>query len=101
MLNPFTPGKSITVTVTASSAATALPATSSGQIRVVSPAANAVAFIAFGTSTVAVVIPTTATNGMPIPPGDVEVFTVPRDATHVAVIGTNSNTLYFTAGDGQ
>lgn len=101
MLNPFTPGSSIAVSVTATSAATALPTLSANQIMVSAPAANAVAFIAFGTASTTVVIPTTQQNGCPILPGTVQVFTVPPGATHVAVIGSVSSTLYFTAGDGQ
>jgi len=102
MLNPFTPGLTIAVAVTASSVATSLVATKKGNSVVVSaPSANAIAFIAFGSSTTTVVIPTTAQNGYPILPGTKEVLTVPPGATHVAVIGTVASTLYFTGGDGQ
>ncbi len=102
MLPPFTPGNSVTITVTASSAATILPlSTGARQIRVSSLAANAISFIAFGTASTTVVIPTTTTNGCPILPGTVEMFTVGAGVTHVAVIGTLNNTLYFTSGDGE
>jgi len=101
MLNPFTPGSSIAVSVTASSAATVLPTLRGNQIMVSAPAGNVIAFIAFGTASTTVVIPTTQTNGCPILPGTVQVFTVPPGSTHVSVIGTVGSTLYFTAGDGE
>lgn len=101
MLNPFTPGASIAVAVTASSVATSLPALGGNQIVVSSPAANAIAFIAFGTGSTTVVIPTTSANGYPILPGTKETLTVPANATHVAVIGSVSSTLYLSTGDGQ
>lgn len=99
-LAPFTPGNSIAVSVTATSAYTALPTGHGDQIMVSSPVANAIAFIAFGISTTTVVVPTTSTNGCPILPGTVQVFTVPPGVTGVSVIGSTSSTLYFTAGDG-
>ncbi len=101
MLNPFTPGQTIAVTATGASVATALPTTKGNQVMVSSPGTNGIAFIAFGISTTTVVIPTTATNGTPILPGSIQLFTVPASATHVSVIGTLNNTLYFTAGDGE
>lgn len=100
-LAPLTPGSNIAITVAATSAAVALPLLYGDQIMVTSPAANAIAFIAFGISTLTVVIPTgTNRNGVPILPGTVNVFTVPPAATHIATIGTVANTLYVTGGDG-
>lgn len=99
-LAPITPGNTVAVAVTASSAASLLPASQGDQIMVTSGAGNAIAFIAFGISSTTVVIPTTTTNGCPILPGTVQVFTVPPTNTHVAVIGSTSSTLYFTRGDG-
>ena len=105
-LEPFTPSLTKAITVSATSAALALPLTSSpvqrpNQVMVSSLAANAVAFIAFGISTDTVVIPTgTASNGTPILPGTVQIFTVPPTATHILSIGTAANTLYVTEGDG-
>jgi hypothetical protein len=101
MMNPFTPGSTIAVSVTATSAATALPTLRGNQVMVSAPAGNVIAFIAFGVSNTTVVVPTTQTNGCPILPGTVQVFTVPSTATHVSVIGTVASTLYFTAGDGE
>lgn len=101
-LEPFTPGSSIAITVAATSAAVALPTKPGDQVRIASLSGNAIAYIAFGISTVAVVAPTgTASNGVPILPGSVEIFTVPPNATSIATIGTAANTLYVTAGDGQ
>jgi hypothetical protein len=100
-LAPFTPGNSVAVTVSATSAVTTLPTTHGDQVRVSSLAANAISFIAFGISTTTVVIPTgTSANGIPVLPGTIETFTVPPGTTSVAVIGTAANTLYFTCGDG-
>lgn len=106
-LAPITPGNSIAITVAATSAAVAIPGRSAmtqgaDQVYVTSLAANAVAFVAFGISTMTVVIPTgTAANGIPILPGTSRVFTVPPGYTHIATIGTAGNTLYVTVGDGQ
>lgn len=100
-LAPMTPGNSIAITVAATSAAVALPSKYGDQIMISSLAGNAIAYIAFGISTVAVVAPTsTAQNGVPILPGTVQTFTVPGNATHIASIGTVANTLYITGGDG-
>lgn len=111
-LAPFTPANTVAITVTASSAVTALPvATATGlpttaahgdQVRISSLSGNAICYIAFGISTTTVVIPTgTAANGVPILPGTVETFTIPPGITSIAVIGTLNNTLYVTCGDGQ
>jgi len=100
-IDPFTPGGSFAITVASSSAAVALPTKTGNQIRISSLAANAVAFFAFGSSTLTVVIPTgTQANGMPILPGTSVVVTVPANATYIATIGTAANTLYVTSGDG-
>ena len=100
-LAPATASNTVAISVTASSAATALPTRGGDQIIVTSPAANAIAFIAFGTSSTTVVIPTTSANGIPILPSTAQTFTVPQGNTHVAVIGTSGSTLYFTVVDGE
>ncbi len=98
---PLTPANTITVTVSATSAAVALPTPVGNQIVVTSLAANAIAFIALGISTTTVVIPTgTKQNGFPILPGTANVFTVGDYTTHIATIGTAANTLYISCGDG-
>lgn len=99
-LAPFTPGYTKIITVAATTASLALP-TGGDQILVSSLAANAIAFINFGDSTVTVVIPTgTQQAGTPILPGTVQTFTIPIGATHIASIGTAANSLYITRGDG-
>jgi hypothetical protein len=56
------------------------------------------AFVVFGTSSS---ITASTTTSMPLPPGDVEVFTVPPQTSYVAVIGTSSTgTFYATPGEG-
>ncbi len=100
-LAPMTPGNTVAIAVTATSVATLLPTRGGGQIIVTSPLANNIAFIAFGSASTTVVIPTTAQNGCPILPGTAQTFTVPPGNTHVAVIGTVASTLYFTVGDGE
>jgi hypothetical protein len=99
-LSPFTPGNTVAITITSSSAETAIQTGTGDQVMVSSLAGNAIAFVAFGISSTTVTIPTTATNGTPILPGTVQVFTVPPGTTHIAVIGT-SGTLYVTRGDGE
>lgn len=99
VINPFTPNSAGTVSATVA-ATTANIALSKGgvnqQIMVQSLAANAVAFINFGDSTV-----TAATaTGTPILPGQIYLFTVGANVTNVATIGTAGNTLYFTSGIG-
>lgn len=97
MLNPFTPGGSVTLPATTSSANVALPTLKGNQALIYAPAANAAAFIKFGDSTVAA-----ATTDIAIPPGFNRIFTIPSGATHVAAItGASTATLYFTTGDGQ
>ncbi len=99
-LAPFTPGNTKIITVAATTASLALP-TGGDQVLISSIAANAIAFVNFGDSTVTVVIPTgTQQAGTPILPGTVQTFTIPNGATHIATIGTTSNILYVTRGDG-
>lgn len=101
-LAPFTPANSVAATVAATSAVVPLPSGSGDQVMVSSLAGNAIAYVAFGVSTLTVVIPTgTPANGIPILPGTVTVFSVPPRATHAGTIGTAGNTVIFTSGDGQ
>lgn len=95
---PFTPASAGTVsrTVSGSTAAVALFKGSVNQtVMVTSPAANAIAFIEFGDSTVVSV----AATGTPVLPGAIMVFTVGPNVTHMAAIGS-SGTLYVTSGHG-
>lgn len=96
-LMPFTPTNSVTRAVTTSTANVALARKGANQVLIYAPAANAVAFIKFGDSTV-----TATTSDIAIAPGFNRIFTIPPDVTHVAAITAASTaTLYFTNGDGQ
>lgn len=96
MMNPFTPGGTVSRTVTGTSANVALSKASAQQVMVTSAAGNSIAFIKFGDSSAV----TAAVTDTPILPGTVQVFTISGTATHVAAIGTTGTTLYFTTGDG-
>lgn len=95
--NPFTPGATVTLAVTTSTGNVALGVPLiEKQVRIASLAANAAAFIRFGSSTV-----TAAVTDVPILPGTVTIFSVGADVTHVAAItGASTATLYFTSGQG-
>ncbi len=96
---PFTAMTAGTVsrTVSGSTAAVALAKTGVPQtVLVISPTANAIAFIEFGDSTVVSV----AATGLPILPGTVMALTVAPSVTHMAAIGS-AGTLYVTCGHGQ
>jgi len=101
-MNPFTPGATATLSATTSSSNAALSNQAAAQnvggqqCRIAAPAGGSIAFIKFGTSSV-----TAAVTDTPILPGSVEMFTIPANATHVAVItGTSTQTLYVTTGYG-
>lgn len=94
-LAPFTPGGTVILAVTGSTGSVALAVGGGDQVRLLSIAANAILFFKFGTSTV-----TAAVTDTPLIPGEVEIFTVPPGATHIAAIGTVSTNLYATRGDG-
>lgn len=96
MLNPFTPGGTVSRAVTGTTANVALSSTHGLQVMVTSAATNSLAFIKFGASTVEA-----TTSDTPILPGTVQVFTIPSGTLYVAAIGTSGTTLYFTSGDGQ
>lgn len=98
-VSPFTPNTAGTkvITVAATSAAVTLPFQAvDQQIMISSLAANGIAFVEFGISTVSAAV----TTGTPILPGKAYVFTVAPTATHIATIGTVANTLYVTSGAG-
>jgi len=93
---PFTPAGTVSRSVGAATANVALSKGSRPQtVMVSSLAANAVAFIAFGSSTVEAALTDT-----PILPGTQRIFTIGSEVTHVAAIGT-AGTLYFTVGTGR
>lgn len=93
-LAPFTPGLTVILQVTGSTARQSL-GTGGDQVRLLSVAANAILFFKFGDSTV-----TAAVTDTPLIPGEIEIFTIPPGTTHVAAIGTTSTNLYATRGDG-
>jgi hypothetical protein len=88
------PAGSATISVTTSTAATALPQASE-QYRLYNAGSGTV-FFNFGASGVTAAVAT----GTPIPSGAVEVFTAAPNATHIATIGSAAATLYVTAGEG-
>lgn len=96
MLNPFSPGATVSRSVTGTTARVALPTSYGNQIMVTSASGNSIAFIKFGDATIEAAVTDT-----PILPGTVQVFTVQPSMTNVAAIGTTGTTLYFTSGDGQ
>lgn len=96
-LAPFTPGGTVSRTVTSSSANVALPTTTGDQIMVTSPAGGNIAFIKFGVDSSI----TAAVTDTPILPGSIIVLTVPPTMLYVAAIGSATTTLYFTRGDGE
>ncbi len=95
-LAPFTPAGTVSRTVTSTTATVALAKTGLNQVMVTSPAANAIAFINFGSSSV-----TAAVTDTPVLPGTVQMFTIPQDVTNASAIGTTGTTLYFTSGEGE
>lgn len=104
MLNPFTPGQTVALPVTAASARVALPTGVSDQVLVTSATTGNEAFIAFGDVTVVAVVPSgTPAQATPVLPGSAFVVTVPPGATHVAGIcaGGGTATAWFTKGQGQ
>lgn len=100
-MHPFSPNlATVTLSVTTSSATTALGAGTGGaggiKVRVCS-VGSATAFLQFGDSTVTASVLTS----IPITSGDIEVFTFGPNVTHVAAItGASTATVYVTPGHG-
>lgn len=95
----FCPAKASTTKITTSTttAATAISVSKGYQVSVKNMDVNDTVFIDFGVSTDTV----TATNGIPIGPGDIRGFTVPGSTTHVLTIASaNTPALYITMGWG-
>jgi len=97
MLNPFTPGPTETLAVTAATASVALPLGLSGQVMITNAPDSALAFIAFGDASVEATV-----NDTPILPSAAYIFTIGPDATHIAGIcaGAGTATIYATRGQG-
>lgn len=99
MLNPFTPGGTATLAVTAASSSVALPAGYTfGQVMITNAPDSSTAFIAFGDSSV-----TATTTDTPILPSAAYTFTISPDVTHMAGIcaGAGTATVYVTRGQGE
>lgn len=91
--SPFTPGLSVSRSVSGASASVALPLGAGDVLRILNDG-TATAFFKFGDSTV-----TAAVTDTPILAGMSEAFTYPESQTHIAAIGT-SGTLRVTRGYG-
>lgn len=105
MFTPFTPGQSVALDVTSTSARVLLPNPGTGPrtIMITEALGLELAFIALGDVTVTAVVPTNATpvNGFAILPGSKEPITVSPGQTHLAAItASGTATLYITSGDG-
>ena len=92
----------VTISVTGSSAATALPAANRAQYVLTTPAANTqLIFVEFGTSGQTSAVAT----GYPLLPGMKETVSVHsgmNQPTHIAAISASgTQTLYVTAGAGE
>jgi hypothetical protein len=102
-LLPFKPYAAATQarTVSTSSARAALPA-STTQVMLSTVAGDSICFVELGDSSVIAVVPSGATlGGTPIN-GAAQVFGVPLNATHVAVItASGTATLYITPAEGM
>lgn len=104
LVRPFTPGLSIALSLTSTSAATAFGTSTGETVRLYNAAAVPVAFT-FGTSAAVAVAPgtTAAVDTCVIAPGVTEVFTrEPTTQTHIAAKTLSSTgTLYVSTGEGQ
>lgn len=94
---PFIPvGGSVDLAASTSSARVALPTGDPGSLRITNPGSVTV-YVTFGTSTVTA----TTTAGMDLPPGTVESFRVPTNATHIAgITASGTATIRLTPGQG-
>lgn len=100
-LVPFRPlGASTAITVTASSATTALPKTSpngTGSVRIVNVGANTVFFTLGPTSSIS----TTTTTGIALLPNTERIFQLHQTDLYIAMIaGATGNTAYVSCGEG-
>lgn len=106
MLNPFTPGSTVAMTVTTTSTRVALPNSPASRSRtiVVKEVLGAEgAFIAFGDSTVTAALPSGSTpvQGYPVGAGSKDVLTIPPGVTHLAAIAAADGAqISATIGDG-
>lgn len=94
-LAPFTPGETVSRTVTSSTANVAL-GKGGDQVLIQGVAGGNIAFIKFGTDSTV----TAAVTDTPILPGVPYYLTLPTGSTYIAAIGSATTTLYITRGDG-
>jgi hypothetical protein len=96
MINSFSgTGNNVAVSASTTSASGALPGTVGSQVRILN-VSSAVAFFRTGSSA-----PTAVTTDAFVGPGLCELFSIPPDVTHVAVIlSTGTGTVYFQRGSG-
>lgn len=99
------PQATLAISVTGSSATTALPSIGVGEVRQVelTNGGTVTVFVEFGASTVTATVPTGTANAYPILSGQTKVVTVKPTTTHIAAIGASAGptTLYVTLGIGQ
>lgn len=96
-LAPLTPGATVTLSASGTTARVALPSKRGDQIRIANPAGGQIVFVKFGDATV-----TAAVTDTPVLVGSTDTFTVPPGMTYVAgITSTGTATIYFTSGDGQ
>lgn len=90
---PLAPTQNIAVTGTAQSLALTGTVGTVFAVRLANVGTQTV-FVTFDGTTA------TATNGLPIPAGDIEVFTITRDYSISAIASATGSTLYVTMGEG-
>lgn len=91
---PFAAGLTVSLPASTNSASTPL-ASGTGACQRLYNAVTTTAFLRFGTG------PLVATTAdMPLPPGAVEIQTVPPGSVMAAITATGTATVYATAGEG-
>jgi len=91
---PFVIGPTATLSATTSSSRVQM-GSAGAQIRIASPSANAIVYIAFGDSSVVA-----TTSDMPLLPGTVEMFTIVPGQYIAGITASGSATLSITSGRG-
>jgi hypothetical protein len=92
---PFTPGATITIAATNSTATTSLPA-GGGTVFMVQNAGTSATFVNFGSSTVTALVATST----PILGGQTLFFKLPPVTSVASITGATAVTLYITNGEG-
>ncbi len=101
-VSPFSPGNSLIVAVTATSAGRTLPAGSGTNLYVQNIGANDV-WIAVGTAAVIAIAATAAgtSASMPLANGGKVMLTIDTSVTTLAAIAATAASLYVTRGQGR